>query len=164
MCAAQKKKKKQLSFLEKLRIIKNSGIRPMKDVGREIDFGDQPVEDLRERIKYILDIYHLHNNNPAKMIYFIMYDIENNKIRTQIAKFLIKKGCTRVQKSIFLAQTDRTVFNEIHQTIKEVQEVYDNNDSIFFVPVSVDQLRAMKIVGMSVDMDLVLDNKNTLFF
>lgn len=159
-----KKGKKQLSFLEKLRIIKNSGIRPVKDIASEIPPDEVPVEDLQKRIQQILDIYHLHNNNPAKMIYFIMYDIENDKIRTQISKYLLKKGCTRVQKSIFLAQTDRSVFNEIHQTIKEVQEVYDNNDSIFFVPVSVDQLRAMKVVGVSVDMDLVLDNKNTLFF
>lgn len=93
-----------------------------------------------------------------------MYDIENNKIRTQIAKYLKKKGCVRVQKSIFLASTERATFNEIHSTIRQVQEVYDNYDSIFFVPVSVDQLRAMKVVGQSISYELILGNKNTLFF
>jgi len=161
--AKAKPKKKPLTFLEKLMLIKNAGLSARSDLTIERN-DDDLLDDLSTRLKRIMNIYRLHNNNPAKMIYFIMYDIEHNKIRTQIAKYLIKKGCTRVQKSIFLAQTDRTVFNEIHQTIKEVQQVYDNNDSIFFVPVSADQLRAMKIVGQSIDMDLIMDNKNTLFF
>lgn len=156
-------KKKTLTFLEQLRLIKNAGLRANPDALRPPMPGDE-MEDLGRRIKKILRIYRAYNNNPGKMIYFIMYDIEDNKIRRHIAKYLIKKGCTRVQKSIFLAQTDRVVFNEIHQTIKEVQEIYDNNDSIFFVPVSADQLRAMKIVGQSIDMDLIMDNRNTLFF
>jgi CRISPR-associated endonuclease Cas2 len=159
----KKPKKTPLTFLEKLRLIKNAGLNARSDITISSPDTD-PLEDLDKRIRRIMNIYNLHDNNPGKMIYFIMYDIEHNKIRTQISKYLIKKGCTRVQKSIFLAQTDRSVFNEIHTTIKEVQEIYDNNDSIFFVPVSADQLRAMKIVGQSVDMDLIMDNKNTLFF
>ncbi len=161
--ASQKKKKKELTFLEKLRLIKSAGIRqPQHDSSKELQCDS--IESLQNRIKKILNIYNQYDNKSGKMIYFVMYDIENDKIRTQIAKFLIKKGCTRVQKSIFLAQTDRAVFNEIHKTIREVQEVYDNNDSIFFVPVSSDQLRAMKIVGQSIELDLIMDNKNTMFF
>ncbi len=161
--ASQKKKKKELTFLEKLRLIKSAGIRqPGHSASEELQ--SDSLESLQDRIKKILNIYNQYNNKSGKMVYFVMYDIENDKIRTQIAKFLIKKGCTRVQKSIFLAQTDRAVFNEIHKTIKEVQEVYDNNDSIFFVPVSSDQLRAMKIVGQSIELDLIMDNRNTLFF
>ena len=159
----KKPPKKSLTFLEKLRLIKQAGLHSRSDLTVESTVSES-MENLQDRIKKILNIYNLHNNNPGKMIYFIMYDIEHDKVRTQIAKYLIKKGCTRVQKSIFLAQSDRAVFNEIHSTIKEVQEIYDNNDSVFFVPVSADQLRAMKIVGQSIDMDLILDNKNTLFF
>ncbi len=158
-----KKQKKKLTFLEKLRLIKNAGLRSHPDALRTLP-GDDPMEDLEKRIRKILHIYNHFNNNPTKMIYFIMYDIEDNKVRRHIAKYLIKKGCTRVQKSIFIAQSDRSVFNEMHKTIKEVQEIYDNNDSIFFVPVSADQLRAMKIVGQNIDMDLIMDNKNTMFF
>ncbi len=98
------------------------------------------------------------------MLYFVMYDIENDKIRNHIAKFLIRKGCTRVQKSIFLADTQRQIYSEIHQTLKEVQEVYDNHDSIFLVPIASDDLRAMKVIGENLDLDLTLGNKNTLFF
>ena len=98
------------------------------------------------------------------MVYFIMYDIENNKVRTQVAKYLIKKGCTRVQKSIFLANTNRTVYSEIKSDMKEVQECYENNDSIFLVPVSTDEIKAMSVIGQNIDFDLILQNKNTLFF
>lgn len=93
-----------------------------------------------------------------------MYDIENDKIRTQIAKYLIRKGCIRIQKSIFLAEAERKLYNELSTTLKEVQEVYDNNDSILFVPVSSDELKSMKIIGQQLDIDFILNNRSTLFF
>lgn len=37
----------------------------------------------------------------GEMYYLIAYDIENNKIRNKIAKYLEKKG-SRIQKSVFL--------------------------------------------------------------
>lgn len=119
---------------------------------------------MNERVRKLLGIFKHANQKTGQMIYFVMYDIENNKIRTYISKYLIKKGCTRIQKSIFLADSSRPEFNEIHQTLREVQEIYDNYDSIMLVPVANDQLRAMKIIGKNIDMDLFLGNKNTLFF
>ena len=98
------------------------------------------------------------------MIYFVMYDIENNKVRNLVARYLIKKGCTRIQKSIFIASTDRNVYNQIQTDLKEVQECYDNNDSIILVPVSTDEIRSMKLIGQNIDFDLALKNRNTLFF
>lgn len=98
------------------------------------------------------------------MIYFVMYDIENNKVRSLISKYLLKKGCMRVQKSIFLADTDRKVYDDIRKDLHEVQQCYDNNDSILLVPVSTDEIQAMKIIGQNIDVDLILKNRNTLFF
>jgi len=40
----------------------------------------------------------------------VHYDIENNKIRNYIAKYLERKGCIRVQKSIFIAESARKKF------------------------------------------------------
>ena len=98
------------------------------------------------------------------MIYFIMYDIEDNRVRTHISKYLIKNGCQRVQKSIFLSESERKKFDEIHKTLREIQDLYENNDSIFFVPVSTDELRGMKIIGQKLDLDIFLSNKSTLIF
>ena len=94
----------------------------------------------------------------------VHYDIENNKIRNYIAKYLERKGCIRVQKSIFIAESARKKFEEIHETLREVQGKYDNNDSIFLIPVSTDHLRAMKIIGQQVDFNMIVDPKNTMFF
>ena len=98
------------------------------------------------------------------MICFIMYDITSNKVRTSIAKFLLKKGCTRVQKSIFMADMPSDEVEDIAQKLTEIKKMYDNNDSILIVPLSEDYARAMKIIGQEVDIDLILHSKNTLFF
>lgn len=93
-----------------------------------------------------------------------MYDITSNKVRTLIVKFLLKKGCTRVQKSIFMADMPSDEVQDIAQKLTEIQKMYDNNDSILIVPLSEDYARAMKIIGQDVDIDLILHSKNTLFF
>lgn len=157
------KKKKPLTFLEKLQMIKKAGLKPLNAPNRE-HHGYNQIASLPERVEIILELFNRHPKKQNNMLYFIMYDIENDKVRTQIAKYLIKKGCQRVQKSIFLADSARERFNEIHNTIKEVQEIYDNNDSVLIVPVSFDQLQAMKIIGQQIELDLILGNRNTLFF
>lgn len=93
-----------------------------------------------------------------------MYDITSNKVRTLIAKFLLKKGYTRIQKSIFMADMPSDEVQDIAQKLTEIQKMYDNNDSILIVPLSEDYARAMKIIGQEVDIDLILHSKNTLFF
>lgn len=158
-----KKPRTPLTLHQKLLKIKRAGLSHQRPPDA-YDPEQAELPTLEERIDRIFELYSLNQKKPTGMIYFIMYDIENNKVRTHIAKYLKKKGCVRVQKSIFLASSEREKFNEIHQTIKEVQEFYDNNDSIFFVPVSVDQLRSMKIIGHSIDYDLIIGNTNTLFF
>jgi CRISPR-associated protein Cas2 len=159
---AGKKKKKEMTFVERMLLMKRAGL---SHSGRDTSlYDDEKLEGLPERIKKILDITDRTHLTASKMLYFIMYDIENNKVRTSIAKYLEKNGCLRVQKSIFFAETERSVFNTIHSDLKHIQELYDNNDSIFMVPVSTDQVRAMKIIGQNTDFDLIIGNRNTLFF
>ena len=156
------KKKKELSFVEKIRKINRAGIDKSPCIYKRqiID----KIEPLPDRIKRILGITKNQKLNSKEMIYFVMYDIENNKVRNQIAKYLIKKGCARVQRSIFLAKTDRKIYNQIKNDLSEVQACYENTDSIFVVPVSGDEIKAMKVIGQNIDFDFVLQNKNTMFF
>lgn len=61
------------------------------------------LKPIHERIQ---EIFHLMNKNtrPAgNILFFVMYDISNNRVRNLIAKYLIDQGCVRVQRSIFLA-------------------------------------------------------------
>ena len=98
------------------------------------------------------------------MLFFVMYDIESNKVRNLVAKYLIRMGCTRIQKSFFLADLEPDSVSKIKSDLADVQSAYENNDSILIVPVSTDELRAMKIIGQNIDVDLIVRNKNTLFF
>ena len=94
----------------------------------------------------------------------VMYDIEDNRVRNQVVKYLLKKGCSRIQKSIFLGNTEHTIYAQIKDDLTAVQECYENHDSIILVPISTDYLQVMRIIGKNIDIDILLKNKNTLFF
>ncbi len=160
--AKKRNKKVELSFVEKMLLFHKAGFSHSGASHAKTE--DNELLDLPERIQKVLQIVNRTHLTATQMLYFIMYDIENNKVRTAISKYLEKNGCLRVQKSIFFAETERTVYNQIYSDLKHIQELYDNHDSIFLVPVSTDQVRSMKIIGQSTDFDLVIGNKNTLFF
>lgn len=160
-----KKVKKQngLTFGEKMLRHKKAGLSHKGQSNENINTGIK-IQDLSERIKKILQIVEHTSLNAANMLFFVMYDIENNKVRTAISKYLEQNKCLRVQKSIFFSEAERSVFNKIHSDLKHIQELYDNKDSIFMVPVSTDQLRAMKVIGQNTDFDIIIGKNNTLFF
>lgn len=160
--------KHRLSIIAKERKKKQAGIstntNPPNTVvlGQCIDGTELPSIDMR--IKKILQIIQ-PNQHPANyMIFFIMYDIASNKVRTLVAKYLEKKGCTRVQRSIFLADLPAHEYETIKSDLVEVQAAYDNNDSILIIPISMGYLDAMKIIGQDINVDLITHTRNTLFF
>ena len=102
--------------------------------------------------------------SPGNMLCFIMYDIESNKVRRLIAKYLLRNGCTRVQRSIFLADLPSERYEKIRNELAEVQSAYENEDSILIVPISTDYLRSMKIIGKNINVDIITRAQNTLFF
>jgi CRISPR-associated protein Cas2 len=155
-------KKKELSFYERISKIKQAGL----DKESDLSFvkKDHVLLPLEKRLPIVDKILKQMKNKKVEEIYtFIIYDIENNKIRTQIAKYLIKNGCHRVQKSVFLAGLKRKKYQELHQTLREINAMYDNHDSIFFVPVGEDILNKMKIIGLNIDFELITQPKNTYF-
>lgn len=116
------------------------------------------------RVKTILGIADNPNRNAGNMLFFVMYDIESNKVRTQVAKYLINQGCTRIQASIFLADTTHEKYDKIREDLAEVQACYENHDSILVVPISTDYLKSMKVIGKDINVDIIMRNRNTLFF
>ncbi|WP_298047703.1 CRISPR-associated endonuclease Cas2 [uncultured Bacteroides sp.] len=158
-----KKQRKEMTFLEKMAKLKHAGFENSKMIGQQsIDLSS--IEELDERIKQILGILSVTNRNPLNMLFFVMYDIESDKVRYQIVKYLLKKGCHRIQRSIFLADLDTRDYEEIRSSLAEVQSCYDNHDSIMIVPVSTELLRSMKVIGKTIDVDIIIKSKNTLFF
>ncbi len=158
-----KKEKEPLSYLLKLKRIKDAGLADSPTPNRLPNKLDD-LPTIEERISMIMGIINKPTRPACNMLFFVMYDIESNKVRTQIVKYLLRKGCTRIQRSIFLADLSSTAFEEIKRDLAEVQSLYNNHDSILVVPISSDYLQAMRVIGQSIEIDIITHAKNTLFF
>lgn len=158
-----RKKKEPPSFVEKMQKFIHAGISGSA-VPNRIDNDLDNLSSLEERVSKVLDIVNRSNRSATSMLFFVMYDIESNKVRNQVVKYLQRKGCVRVQKSIFLADLEIAEYNNIRNDLAEVQAAYENKDSILVVPISSDYLRSMKIIGQKIELDVIMHSKNTLFF
>jgi CRISPR-associated endonuclease Cas2 len=153
-------KKKAFTLAEKLAKIAAAGIAEAPDPLPEAD----RVLPLEARIKRMLLIVKDQPIKATEMTYLIMYDISNDKVRLQIAKYLEKQGCARIQKSVFIVKTENPHFQEIYETLKEVNSYYQNEDSIILVPVNASDVRSMKLIGKNLHIETIVDKPNTLFF
>lgn len=150
---------KKFDLRTRLEAIRKAGLRPPPE-----NVQTEPLEPLAARIRNVLGIIERGPLNPLEMVWLIMYDISDDKVRTQIAKYLLRQGCIRIQRSVFIARSDNKRFDEIHQALKDVNEMYDNEDSIILVPVNASDVRSMKLIGKNVDIQAITDPPSTLFF
>lgn len=150
-------------YLEVLRKLKAAGLEH-PDYINSTYTPDDRLPTLEERIASILNLVNQQKRPSGNMLFFIMYDIESNKVRYNVAKYLIRQGCTRIQKSIFLADLDNSTYNQIKEDLTEVQALYDNHDSIIVCPVSTDIISNMKVIGKAINIDIITRSKNTMFF
>jgi len=157
------KKKKAYDYIQVLKKLKSSGLSGSPPPNR-LATSDDDLPSINERVQQLLGLVNKNERNAANMLFFVMYDIESNKVRRYVVKYLQRKGCTRIQKSIFLADLEPLVYEEIKKDLLEVQAVYENNDSILVVPISTDHLKAMKIIGQNINIDIITNTRNTLFF
>ncbi|MBS4056306.1 MAG: CRISPR-associated endonuclease Cas2 [Bacteroidales bacterium] len=158
----KKKSQPALGFVQRMLKFHRVGIDGAVSPNRKFVNIDE-IDSLDKRIEALLGLI-TTRRKASQMLFFVMYDIENNKVRTQIAKYLLKKGCTRIQRSIFLADLDQPNFEQIKSDLAEVQACYENFDSILVVPISTDYLQAMKVIGQSLQIDIITRSGTTLFF
>ena len=156
-------KREASHYLEVLRKLQRSGLEDSPVVNRLAVRADG-MPTLQQRIDAILGIVHQTKKQSGNMLFFIMYDIESNKVRYNIVKYLERMGCYRIQKSIFLANLSMEKYEQIKKDMVEVQSLYENHDSIIVCPVSSDILRSMKIFGQNINLDVITQSKKTLFF
>ncbi len=153
-------KKKNFTLEQRLQKIKDAGL----TIPASPSEPPENEEPLDERIKKML---HLLQTAPVKathMTFLIMYDIENYKVRNEVAKYLKTKGCIRIQKSVFMVSAAHKLYEQISSDLQEVQQYYENNDSIILVPFNTTDARSMKIIGKDVQVDTIVNKPNTLFF
>lgn len=158
-----RKKKEPPGFIEVMRKLAKAGLKGSPQPNRPVP-DDEGITTLEERVTKILGLVNTKNRPASNMIFFVMYDIQDNKVRKQVHKYLLKMGCYRVQRSVFLADLANSKYDQIRSDLTEVQEAYENEDSILIVPISTDYLTAMKIIGQTIDIDVITQRRNTLFF
>lgn len=155
--------KKKIPYIEILRKLAHSGLSGSPGINRHTG-NTEHINNLEERVDFLLGVVNKSIPNPSNMLFFVMYDIESDKVRYHIAKYLERKGCFRIQRSIFMADLDRSEYQEIKSDLAEVQSLYENNDSIIVCPISTDEVKAMKVIGQKLNIDVITRSKNTLFF
>ena len=77
-------KKEDITFVRRMKILRKAGIDTSKPISTEVDNYDD-LPELSERINKILGICNNFSHKANQMIYFVMYDIEDNKVRKYIA-------------------------------------------------------------------------------
>lgn len=162
-----RKPKEPIDFLHRLLLRQKAQLGSSPPIGtdetKNEHTANNEITTITERVNALLGIINNPHRTIGNMLFFIMYDIENNKVRRLIAKYLEKKGCTRIQRSIFLADLDAGTYQTIRDDLAEVQSLYDNHDSIILCPVSTELIRKMKVIGQQFDIDIIMHNKNTIF-
>lgn len=158
-----RKRRHPLSLKDRAEALKNVGMRSACVVKKTVPDGDAAFHDIMTRVRSVLGVVDKAKRKAGNMLFFVMYDIESDKVRRLIVKYLQRKGCTRVQRSVFLADLPLKEYDNIRADLTEAQSAYDNDDSILVVPVSTDMMQAMRIIGKNIDIDLIMHSSNTLF-
>lgn len=158
-----RKKKPPLSFVERMKRLASAGIKDSPRIEQAAESEDS-LEPLEVRIKKILGLSEETRRKQGNMLFFVMYDIESNKVRRLVVRYLIRLGCSRIQKSIFLADLPIETYDKVKSELAEVQSAYDNQDSIIVLPITTDYLKMMKVIGRNVNVDIITHNVSTLFF
>ncbi len=95
------------------------------------------------------------------MIVWVLYDIEDDKIRSKIAKFCKQAGLYRVQFSVFLGTIDLNQKNILRLQIEALIDV--EKDSLYIFPMSKSELQSTALLGKAFDKKMVTDEIKALF-
>ncbi|RMG73776.1 MAG: CRISPR-associated endonuclease Cas2 [Bacteroidetes bacterium] len=96
------------------------------------------------------------------MICWVMYDIENDRARSRVAKYCKQAGLYRVQYSVFVGTLAPTDKDTLELRIEE--EIDEEVDRVYIFPMSRDELRQTSLLGQAFDKKLVTDEVRAMFF
>jgi len=95
------------------------------------------------------------------MIAWVLYDIEDDKVRSKVAKACKQAGLYRVQYSVFLGTVDSNQKDTLQLQIEGMIDV--NTDSVYIFPMSKSELQATALLGKAFDKKMVTDEVMALF-
>ena len=80
------------------------------------------------------------------MMYLVSYDIQNTRVRTKIAKVLLKAGLERVQYSVFIGDLGETEVRNIVTKAKNLTDK-ESNYAVLILPLHQDMLKDVCEIG-----------------
>lgn len=95
------------------------------------------------------------------MIYWVLYDIRNDRARNKVAKCCLQAGLYRVQWSVFLGEIGDNGKDELQLQIEELIDAAE--DKVYIFPMSRQELRQTVLLGQAFDKKLVTDQVKALF-
>lgn len=90
-----------------------------------------------------------------------MYDIEDDKVRSKVAKLCKQAGLYRVQFSVFLGTIENSQKDTLELQIEELIDV--DKDSVYIFPMSKSELKATVLLGKAFDKKMITDEVKALF-
>lgn len=95
------------------------------------------------------------------MIAWVLYDIEDDKVRTKVAKLCKQSGLYRVQFSVFLGTIDANQKDTLELQIAAL--IDEEKDSIYIFPMSKNELKDTVLLGKAFDKKMITDEVKALF-
>lgn len=95
------------------------------------------------------------------MITWVLYDIEDDKARTKIAKTCKQAGLYRVQLSCFLGTLDKAQLDTLQLQIEAL--INEDIDKVYIFPMNKGELQQSILLGQAFDKKLVTDEIRMLF-
>ena len=91
-----------------------------------------------------------------------MYDIENDRARTRVAKYCKQAGLYRVQLSVFLGSIEADEKDTLQLQIEA--EINQDKDKVYIFPMNKNQLQSSVLLGQAFDKKMITDEVQALFF
>ncbi|MGB5977495.1 MAG: CRISPR-associated endonuclease Cas2 [Cyclobacteriaceae bacterium] len=95
------------------------------------------------------------------MICWVLYDIQDNKARRNVAKYCKQAGLYRVQYSCFLGTLNGHEKDTLELQIE--QEIDEEVDKVYLFPMNKSELQSCILMGQAFDKKLVSDEVRALF-
>lgn len=96
------------------------------------------------------------------MIVWVLYDIQNDKARTRVAKICKQTGLHRVQYSVFLGTVNRNQKDTLQLQLESLIDL--EKDSVYIFPMSKDELKDTALLGQAFDKKMITAEVSALFF
>ncbi|MEL6676624.1 MAG: CRISPR-associated endonuclease Cas2 [Bacteroidota bacterium] len=96
------------------------------------------------------------------MICWVLYDIQDDKARTKIAKACKQAGLHRVQYSVFLGTLTPNQKDSLEIQCEDLMD--QDSDRVYLFPMNKKELQETVLLGQAFDKKLITDEVKALFF